>query len=535
MKIRSVRTPLLRSLVRAFRLAHIANQPHSPSASELAAMNQGNNLSRRSFIRRTSMASIALGLGGVTTLFSSASCKKDKLNQSRKIIIVGGGMAGLRAAYQLKKAGWYSTIFEASERTGGRMYSTKNLMGDGYTTELGGEFIDTIHEDMLELADEFGLELIDTLAPSELALTKDLFFFNNQRYSLTQVIEAFQPIANQITSDINSLPDSITYQTPGTALSFDNKTISEYLTGIGATGWIKSLIEIAYISEYGLEADQQSAINFLYLFSPDTSNGKFEIYGESDERYKIKGGNQQIVDKLADEVAEQINKGHRLEALRLNTSGDYTLTFNVGGSTVEHTAEFVIMTIPFTLLREIDLSQAGFSALKMQAINQLGYGTNAKLMLGVNNRVWREQGYGGYLFTDLSMIQGGWDNTQLQTGSGGGYTIYLGGTRGVEVGNGTPESQIQALLPQLEQAWAGISNSFNNKVGRFHWPSYAYSKGSYACYKPGQITTFGGAEQETAGNVFFAGEHCSLDYQGYMNGAAVTGREAAENILAIID
>ena len=80
-----------------------------------------------------------------------------------RIAIVGGGMAGLNTAYKLQKAGLRATIYEGADRTGGRIFTATNLLGDGLTTELGGEFIDSTHEEMLALMDEFGLERLDTL------------------------------------------------------------------------------------------------------------------------------------------------------------------------------------------------------------------------------------------------------------------------------------------------------------------------------------------------------------------------------------
>lgn len=532
--IRRAKTPLMQLLMRALRITQQSKMSGIPTDELLALQQQHalqNAISRRRFIRNTALAAMAVGAGSLLP-----SCKKDSdtLDYSRKITIVGGGMAGLHAAYVLQKAGIGSTIYEASARAGGRMYTAKNLMGDGYVTELGGEFIDSIHEDMLNLANEFGLTLLDTQSASENALIKDAYFFNGQHYSLEDVIAAFDAIAPQMTADIDTLPDFISYADPGTAVNFDNLSISAYLNGLGVSGWMRALLEAAYITEYGLEADLQSCINMLYLISTDTSAGALDIYGESDERYKIVGGNQQITDKLADKVADQIHFEHKLTAVKQNANGNYTLTFDTGsGSLMDIVSEFVIMTVPFTVLRETDISQAGFSAKKLQAINELGYGTNAKLFLGFNSKPWREAGYTGYLFTD-EIIQSGWDNTQLQNVQGGSYTVYLGGNQGMTVGEGTASAQADLYLPKLNSIFNGMTNAFNTKTERFHWPTFPHAKGSYACYKTGQWTSIAGAEQETSGKMFFAGEHCSFDYQGYMNGAAETGRVAAEAILAAI-
>ena len=59
-------------------------------------------------------------------------------------------------------------------------------------------------------------------------------------------------------------------------------------------------------------------------------------------------------------------------------------------------------------------------------------------------------------------------------------------------------------------------------------------KAAYACYRPGQWTTIGGSEGESVGNLHFAGEHTSVDFQGYMNGGAQSGADAAAAVLATV-
>lgn len=114
----------------------------------------------------------------------------------------------------------------------------------------------------------------------------------------------------------------------------------------------------------------------------------------------------------------------------------------------------------------------------------------------------------------------------------GGLTLYSGGKRGIEVGNGTAEQTAAKLLAGIERAYPGATRERNGKVARFHWPTFAWTKGSYACYRPGQWTTLAGSESVPVGNLFFAGEHCSYDFQGYMNGAAQSGLETAKAVMA---
>ncbi|CCH55015.1 hypothetical protein BN8_04244 [Fibrisoma limi BUZ 3] len=544
--MRSSKTPLLQFVRQAFRLAVTANQPHSAPADELIDQwhehlvnrrREANLRSRRDFLRTSGqLAMLTGGLGLINACSPETDIQPGQpgtrgrgarlLNQPR-LAIIGAGIAGLNAAHTLSKSGFDNfTIYEGATRTGGRMFSVNGLMGPGLTTELGGEFIDSTHEDMLNLVTEFGLTLLDTQAPSELALIKDAYFFNGRHYTLAEVVAAFQAIAPQIQQDIDSLPDDISYgSTDPTAVRLDRTSISAYLSSIGATGWLKELLEVAYETEFGRSCNDQSSLNFLTLISTDTSGGKFDIFGESDERYKIAGGNQQVTNRLTELYQSHIQTGRVLRAINQRGS-QIELVFD-GGSPVR--ADLVLITVPFSVLRQMDIN-VKMPAVKRQAIQQLGYGTNAKLLLGFQSRPWRTLGYTGYVFSDNG-LQSGWDNTQLQSGTRGGFTVYTGGLTGVNLGNGSLDYQASRYLPKLNQIFPGSAAQYNGIVQRMHWPTYPFVKASYACYRVGQWTSIGGAEGEPLEQLFFAGEHCSGDYQGYMNGGAETGRVAAEQIL----
>lgn len=477
--------------------------------------------SRRKFLHQSAQLGVGLGAGYLLSGFEMLPPKR------YKIAIVGGGIAGLAAAHRLKKAKVDSfVIYEASNRIGGRMFTAKDIMGEGLTTELGGEFIDSTHTDMLQLVREFGLELLDTQAASETALKKDMFFFQGKIVSLEDMVKAFKDIAPKLKKDIDSLPDEITYKkAKGTAVTFDSQSISQYLTHIGVTGFLRAFIEVAYETEYGLSCQEQSAINLLFLISPELEGGDIAIFGTSDERYKIKGGNQSICDKLAERYQSHIETGKKLVALK-KIGKQYELTFEQGAAVL---VDFVLLTVPFSVLRNVDI-QADLPYVKVKAIKELGYGNNAKLMMGFNKRIWREMGYTGSVFSDNG-LQLGWDNAQLQSGSAGGITVYLGGNSGIQLANGTPQDQANLFLPKLNEFYPGVMDAYNQKVERFHWPTHPHTLGSYACYRVGQWQSIAGAEFEPVGGIFFAGEHCSADFQGYMNGGAETGRRAAELML----
>jgi monoamine oxidase len=493
-------------------------------------------LTRRRFIRDSALAA--------TGLAATAGCQRSTTPASNDvapaspaapgdlaIAIVGGGMAGLNTAFKLQKAGLRATIFEAADRTGGRMFTASNLLGDGITTELGGEFIDSTHEEMLALMDEFKLERLDTRGPDLGSLKPETYFINRRHYTQQDAVRAFVPIAKRILEDYDSMGEVVNYETEGGGAVFDKMSIAEYFDRIGVTGWFRELLDVAYVTEYGLDAGEQSALNFLFLIGTGdlSSTDEFLLLGESDERYKVRGGNQQLVDELAKRLEPQIRRRHRLEAIRTRGQG-FTLTFQTTGGVVDENADIVVLTIPFTLLREVKM-QIDLPELKKRAIQELGYGANAKVLVGFGSRVWQKLGYTGATYSDEA-FQLAWDNSFMQPGTAGGLTLYSGGKLAHDAGQSTAEEVAARLLTGIERAYPGTTRARNGKVSRFHWPTFPWAKASYSCYRPGQWTTLAGAEGLPIGNLFFAGEHCSYDFQGYMNGAAQSGADTARAIMA---
>jgi monoamine oxidase len=522
---RGARSPLFAALRRAVRLAGAADAPGAPPLDELIG-ERDERMTRRRFLQASAAVATAIGAQAVTGGLGPVVWGAEARPGTR-VVIVGAGIAGLNAAYHLRKAGIRATVYEAAARSGGRMFSVRDAINPGLVTEFGGEFINSDHEDVLALVKEFNLDLMDMQAPGEAAF-KDTYFFDGHRYTEAQIIQAFRPVARRIVADADSLEDQIDFRHPGGATRFDRMSLAVYLQRVGATGWLGELLEIAYVTEFGLDADEQSALNFIDMIGTDLSEG-FKIVGDSDERYKVRGGNQRIISALANRLDGQIMLGHRLTALRPRGRG-YTLTFDRRGSgAIDVAADIVVLALPFTILRDVEM-RVDLPAYKRRAIRELGYGTNAKLMYGLLERPWRARGFSGAAYSDEG-FQLCWDNSRGQPGPVGGITLFSGGAPGLAVGKGSLDEQAARLMPGVDAVFPGVQNARSGRGARWHWPTYPFTKGSYACYRPGQWTGVRGAEIVPVGNLFFAGEHCSLDYQGFMNGGAETGRVAAESVL----
>jgi monoamine oxidase len=232
-----------------------------------------------------------------------------------------------------------------------------------------------------------------------------------------------------------------------------------------------------------------------------------------------------VITALADRLEGQIVLEHRLEALG-RAGESYRLTFQgPGGRTAEAEADFVVLAVPFSVLRHVSL-RVDLPARKRQAIEQLGYGTNSKLVAGVRRRVWRDRGFLGSIFSDQP-FQAAYDHSRLQKVDTFGLTFYLGGRAGVAAGSGTAEDQCRRLMVGLDPAFPGTAAALSGSFDRFAWPTAPFALGSYACYTPGQWTTLAGIEGRPVGRLYFAGEHCHFENAGFMDSAARSGRTVA--------
>jgi monoamine oxidase len=449
---------------------------------------------------------------------------------SGAVVVVGAGIAGLTAAYRLRQAGVAVQVHEASTRVGGRMQTKYNAFGSK-AVELGGEFIDSGHTRLRGLAAELGLPLRDVRL-TDGDLNTDLYDFGGRLVPADEVLRAFRPLARRIERDLNSLNvDLVSYSTPGNGARLDHTTLAEYLQEAEIPKFLYDLLDVAYTTEYGLEIDELSSLDLIYLIGTDPAT--FEIFGVSDEQYTTEGGNSSIPQALAQRLTRDLTLGSRLLAIRQSRGGTYTLSFQQGSRVTDVRASQVVLALPFTLLRQVEL-RVELPRVKRRAIAEVGYGTNAKLIVGFRERVWRSRSHSaGFSFSDQGYQQT-WESsrTASSTGPTGAMTDFTGGRHGLRLNQGSTESRIQEWLKQAERSFPGLRAARDSNPGiRAHWPSNPFALGSYSAYRPGQWTGISGAEAEAVGGLHFAGEHTSSDAQGYMEGGCESGERAAQEIL----
>ena len=491
---------------------------------------------RRKFLK---MSAIAGGTAIATTAIPLIRTAQSR-STPPKIAIIGGGIAGLNAAYQLKKAGLKATVYEAKPRVGGRIHSVTGRVGEGLVTDLGGSYINTSHADMLALVEEFNLSLFNRVEAVENSpYPAEGYFFNGKLLPEAEVADKLRPIARQIVNDAALLDQDYDKYGP----IFDRLSVAQYLEQHAdkiTEPYIKVLLENTNRTEYGVEPESSSALQLLYSLAT-VEGDKVSVLAGNDETYVVKGGSGKIIESLAAALPQQIQTNQRLQGIKANDDG-YQLTFS-DRSVVD--ADYVIMAIPLAVLRKIDL-QVELEPKLRKFIQEISLGKNEKAFAGFNNRVWQqEQGFVGGAWTDLDfpLI---YDGTERQTDTPkAALNFFLGGKQIAAMNSQSTSALRQSILKDFEQIIPESKSAVTDEFIRTNWSRDPLIAGGYTNLEPGQYTEFGEffyiesevpeeRQDVVAGNLIFAGEHFSDEYYGYMNGGAQTGRLAAKVLMAKI-
>lgn len=513
---------------------------------------------RRDFIRRAAVAGLAAtALGQLRPAAARAATSSQP-----RIAIVGGGVAGLRCAHKLWTAwGVSSTVYEGNTAVGGRLQTNRTTFANKQIAEMHAAFISSEHTSTLSLANSFNLGLDDTLAyPSGAVST---YWTNGSRYTQAQLDADWQSFGWKVFNDAAKAapyPSNGLYYTSYNQTEWDwdhlsvTEWIDKYLPG-GTSSDFGRLCALDMTTYSGIEASAQSALNLIYTlgyywtgppwgrqYQPHSSP---QIYG-SDDRWHITGGNDQLISHIVGQLPSgTIQTGQQLVALALNTDGSYTLTFQNGSSTSQVVADHVVLAVPFTTLRNVDLSKAGLSPLKRTAINTMGMGNCGKVVMQFNGRPWLADSYNGTFLADATPpVNTGWeDNYQANNYSAptSVFTNYPCGNAesdliskyGITTKHGTPPpAMVTAILAELDTIMPGTAKAYAG-TSLYHFGSLdPYLLGAYSALLVGQYTGFYGYGDVQEGRIHFAGEQCSYDSGGFVEGGVTTGESAAQEINA---
>lgn len=447
----------------------------------------------------------------------------------RKIVVLGAGLAGLSAAYELDRAGHDVTLLEARLRPGGRVETWRQPFSDGLYADVGASTLPSNHDYTLGYIERFGLELDPWFRP-ELKGLDYIYYLRGQRFR--GVPESwpldFAPgeeelgLAGMVTryfmEPLKQMGDPTDPAWPPASLAgYDDLTVAEMMRERGASPAAVLALSLRYFLD--LPADGIEKTSALWLLRDATlSPGGTKIH-------RIKGGMDLLPRAFAERLQEKIFYG--APVVRIEQTPDRVeIVFRQGGSHQRLAADYAVSTIPFPVLREIEVSPA-FSEGKNGAIAEIPYASVTKIYLQARRRYWMEEGMTGFASTDLP-IKYVFNPTPGVITPRGLLECYISGPPGDVAGALGEEERIRFALEHVDKVFPGIHDHVEGGVSKC-WKEDPWARGAYAYYRPGQMLTVMPHVAKPEGRVYFAGDHTS-PWPHWMQGALQSGNRVAREI-----
>jgi monoamine oxidase len=445
----------------------------------------------------------------------------------QKVLVVGGGLAGLVAGYELTQAGHDVTILEAQLRPGGRVLTLREPFSDGLYAEAGAARIPDNHDLTLYYVKYFGLTLVpflpNTLARVFLLQGKRISVQSRSELDLSQVPLDLTPEERRLgfsgLAEKYLGPAMRAMGDPGgsdwpnaTAKAYDGVSMAQFLTEQGASHGAIELLE------YPFQSAEDDPVSFLWNLRD------FWYASHSTTRYKIAGGNDLLPKAFAAKLRDKIHYGSVVGRIEQDSNKVRAIATQAGA---HHTfeADRLICTMPFPVLRRVEIDPP-FSELRRRAIAELQYDPITRVILQCRTRYWEKGGYNGFGISDLP--QEIWHPTHDQPGTRGLLVSYMFTSVGQRVGAMSEDKRLEFVSREMEKVHPGLLANLEGAVSKV-WPADPWAGGGTSLHAPGQLTTICVGIERPEGRVHFAGEHTSK-WPGWMQGALESGLRAAKEV-----
>lgn len=497
--------------------------------------------------------------------------------KSVRVGVIGGGLAGMSAAFELRKLGFDITVFEASEdRLGGRVYTyyfdrEKKLYG-----EFGAMRIPVNHETTWHYINLFKLDT-QPFIQSE----PNTFIYLHQRRARNdpmgkEVMENIYPTYPLTPQEARTPWQELGYygieypilKAPPNVRSEIIRVLPKYSEQL--LFW-DSLNTRQMFQHMKLS---QGAINFLSNLFPIGGEFLYHNYVDFVQEYypvnfwfmyQIKGGMVNLplsfYNSFVSPAPEKYypgipasslgqvrwNPGHSVKGIYRNDRNGVTLAFsNKAGEKRQEDFDIIVCAIPFSVVRTLDIDPF-FSSIKMQAIKEVAYGNAHKTLFNCSRSFWREQGItGGGSYTDLPITTTWYTASypQYPPGTGGEMLANAPGVivasynfnlDAVRLGNMPDEERFEKIKRDLEEVHGLERGALDPIVAQYAtqvWDNDPLFKGAFCYFTPEQKKLFSWPMilPEYNNKVFFAGEHVSSLHR-WMQGALRSGMEAANSVV----
>jgi monoamine oxidase len=445
-------------------------------------------------------------------------------SNNRTVTVIGAGLAGLAAAYDLHRAGWKVTVLEARNRVGGRVYSLRNF-SNGLVAEGGGEFIDECHKCMLALVNEFSLK-VGRVGSWQLE-NQDWGSFEGKAGPMSDVEiwgvnlrEEIETIWRALAELGKSVPDPLQPQAAPEAERLDQQSTADWIRSLEVHPLAKKDFIQHIRAEYTCEPERHSLL--------DLARNASMYYTTADRNmnFRVIGGNDLIPCALAAALPD-VRLNAPVTSIRV-LPDEVAVTYQQVNSHLTISSAFAILAIPLTMARLIEFNPP-LPAAHQRMIHELSYGSVTKVLIEYRKRFWKERGWNGRLSTDAP-LGFTWHATSHVEDQHGILTVYTGGAPGAQLAALSDEERIQVAVAEIEKLFPGSSELIEH-TATVAWPNEPYTRGSYAAFAPGEVTAHWKTLFEPTGRLFFAGEHAT-PIQGFMEGAVESGQRVAANIIS---
>jgi monoamine oxidase len=477
---------------------------------------------RRQFLRQLTSATVAVTAPG------RLNPAPPRGKAPKKVIVVGAGLAGLCAAYELSVLGHDVTVLEAQARPGGRLQTLRSPFADGLYAEAGASRIPTSHDLTLGYARLFGLTLVPfgpADAPSirhaygqrTIVVPGDPFEWpagipEDQR-SLTPN-EARRRYIDALANEIAD-PFSADWL-PRLLRQYDGLTRDEYLRAQGVPDATLHMMNLGSTPVARLRS-------FLDVLHEVAVNRELRRRSSTVDYQllKIDGGNDRLAHAFASALPGPIR--YRCAVYRIEHSARGARVIFANRESAH--ADYVVCAIPFSTLRNVEFSPP-LSPSKRAAIMELPYHSATRVYLQSRTRYWMTEGLSGFADTDYPMEV--WDATYGQPGTRGILMLFLQGPKARDIGEESEAEQLRFGLKALDAVYPGVRENYERGYVKV-WDHDPWARGAVAYLRPGQVLSVEPHIARPEGRIHFAGEHAS-SLRGWMQGAFESGRRATTEI-----
>ena len=446
----------------------------------------------------------------------------------KRVIIVGAGMAGLAAGYELLRAGHNPVILEGQNHVGGRVYTLREPFAPGLYAEAGAMRIPRAHELTMAYVDKFALNVSDFTMGNRNAyyyingckfrvkdtdVDPDCLGFDIAEHERGKSLddlwaEALRPFAKRLEEDGEGC-------WPDIAAEYDHYSTREFLETLN---WSEGAIE-----RFGLLANQEALMNssFLELLREEVGNYYTDMV-------EIEGGMDNLPRAFLPALKDHIRFGAKMIAIDQSPE-DVTIHYRTKAGRFSETADNAIITVPFAVLRHVETLKP-FSRPKQRAIRQLHYDASAKIVLQCRRRFWEEDEgiFGGGTMTDLPIRTVYYPDHGRDTGRGVLLASYTWSEDAQRWGSLSADERISQAIENLSCIHPQITDEFEAGTSKM-WHDDEFAGGAFALFDPGQQTLLHDHIVAPEGRIHFAGEHTSLCH-AWIQGAIESGLRVANEI-----